>query len=183
MKKLSIICLAFLVLASCSDVKKSSQLNSIDEMSTKIENIKAETLENKVDSAQHISREARETELRIKNNYFMDTIDLGFGTKMDQHKNMRRAMGKIDKMYANLIAGCDEVTESLRQLRHDIEKGDGDRAKYEEYISFEKEKFDQVVILSDEYLQTKKFAVEKYQSLAKEIEDFSWKLLKENNKK
>lgn len=183
MKTLSIICLSFLVLASCSDVKKSSQLSSIDEMSKKLESVKAETSENKVDSAHHISIEARETELRIKNNYFMDTIDLEFGTKMDQHKNMRRAMAKIDKMYADVLAGCDEITESLRQLRYDVENGDGERPKYEEYIAYEKEKMDQVVVLSDEYLKTKKFAVDTYRSFAKEIDDFSWKLWKENKKK
>ncbi len=183
MKKIFLICLSFLVLASCSDVKKPSQLASIDEMSKTLEGIKSEAIANKVDSAHHISIEARETELRIKNNYFRDTIDLEFGYKMDQHKNMRRAMGEIDKMYAQVLTGCDEVTESLRQLRYDIENGDGERPKYGEYIAYEKEKFEKIVILSDEYLKSKKFAVDTYQSMAKEIDDFSWKLLKENKKK
>ncbi len=183
MKTLSILFLSFLVLTSCSDVKKSNQIASIDEMSEKLEGIKAEIEANKVDSSKRISVDARETELRIKNNYFADTIDVKFGVKMDRHKNMRRAMDKLDKMYNNAIVGCNEVIESLRQLKHDIENGDGDRKKYDEFLAFEKSKFEQVEVLSHEYLETKKFAVETYDALFKEIEDFSYQLLNENKKK
>lgn len=183
MKTLSIILLSFLVLTSCSDVKKSGQLASIDEMSKKLESIKAEIEANKVDSASHISVEARETELRIKNNYFKDTVDLEFGVKMDRHKNMRRAMGKMDQKYQNVITGCNEVIESLRQLKHDIENGDGDRGKYDEYLNFEKSKFEQVEVLSKEYMESKQLAVDTYNELFKEIEEFSYRLLRENKKK
>jgi hypothetical protein len=78
--------------------------------------------------------------------------------------------------------GSDELIESLRQLRHDIENGDGDRAKYQEFLDYEKSKFEQLEVLSKEYLETKEFGVSAYKELHKEIEDFSWKLFNENKK-
>jgi hypothetical protein len=181
-KAATLFLFSILFLTSCSDVKKSSQLASIDDMTQKLKSLKQEVKDNKVDSARSYSIEAREIELRIKNNYFTDTIDLVFGSKMDRHKLMRKAFGTMDSQYSNVISGCDEIIESLRQLRYDIDNGDGDRAKYPEYIEFEKSKFEQLNVLSKEYLEAKKISVATYEELHKEIDDFSWKLLNENKK-
>lgn len=182
MKTLSILCISFLFLGSCSDVKKSSQLATIDEMNQNLQSIKQEVIDNKVDSARIYSDQAREIEVRIKSNYFMDTIDMTFGSKMDRFKLMRKAFGKMEGKYTNVISGCDELLESLRELRHDVENGDGDRAKYAEYINYEKSKFEQIEYLSKEYLESKNKNMTTYEELHKEIEDFSWKLLNENKK-
>lgn len=183
MKTVFYLVISFFVLASCSDLKKSKQLASIDEMSKKLDKILVETKANKVDSARYYSIEAREIELRIKNNYTLDTVDVPFGTKMNRFKNMRRAFGKFDEKYENLLMGCAEIKESLRQLRHDINNGNGDRAKYDEYVAFEKNKFDQIDTLAKEYFEQKNLHMATFTELYKEIEDFSFKLFNENKKR
>jgi hypothetical protein len=170
-------------MTSCSDVKKSSQLATIDEMTEKLQSIKQEVIENKVDSARQYSHRAQEIELRIKNNYFEDTIDMELGNKLGRHKLMKKGFGKLNSKYENVISGCDEMLESLRQLRHDIENGDGERSKYAEYIEYEKSKFEQIEYFSKEYLELKNVTMATYDELHKEIEDFSFALLKNKEKK
>jgi hypothetical protein len=181
-KSISILFLSFIILASCSDVKKSSQLATIEDLTQKIQSIKQEVVENRADSASSYADKSEQIELRIKHNYFLDTIDMEFGSKMDRHKSMRKALAKLKTRYADVISGCDEMTESLRQLHHDIENGDGDRAKYAEYLNYEKTKFEQLEVLSKEYLESKKVNMATYEELHKELEDFSFKLQDENKK-
>lgn len=139
-------------------------------------------MDNKVDSSRSYSIESREIELRIKNNYLFDTIDLEFGKKMDRHKHMRKTFGSMDQQYNNVLLGCDETIESLHKLQRDIENSDGNRANYPEYLQYEKTKLEQLQVLSKEYIDNKKNAVRDYKALHKEIEDFSWKIFHENKK-
>jgi len=157
-------------------------LATIDKLNTSLDSLKNELLTNKLDSAQQYSIEAIDNETRIKNYYIEDTIDMVFAEKMTRYKNMRRAFKHMFLEFDKIVLGCDEVKETLRQLKHDIENGDGDRAKYGEYLNYEKSKFDKLVVLAKGYFDSKKTNVATYKELNAEIHDFSMKMQAKNQK-
>jgi hypothetical protein len=157
-------------------------LATIDKLNTRLDSLKNELLTNKLDSAQQYSIEAIDNETRIKNYFIEDTIDMVFAEKMTRYKNMRRAFKHMYLEFDNIVLGCDEVKETLRQLRHDIENGDGDRAKYGEYLNFEKSKFDKLEILAKDYFDAKKTNVATFRELNPELHDFSLKVQAKNQK-
>jgi hypothetical protein len=157
-------------------------LATIDKLNTRLDSLKNELLTNKLDSAQQYSIEAIDNETRIKNYFIEDTIDMVFAEKMTRYKNMRRAFKHMYLEFDNIVLGCDEVKETLRQLRHDIENGDGDRAKYSEYLNFEKSKFDKLEILAKDYFDAKKTNVATFRELNPELHDFSLKVQAKNQK-
>lgn len=169
----------FLILAgACTDINETRQMDQIASMNKTIDSIQVAMQANQLDSGVQYAAMAEEVEYRIRNNYFSDTINVELGRKMDKYKVMRRKFKPLRFSYKNVLKGCDEVRESLRQLKHDIENGDGERQKYDEFLGFEQEKVNQMLALSAEYASLKIETLKTFEELHEELKAFSFQLEK-----
>ena len=167
-----------LLLSSCMDLKTSEQLETIESMSQTIDSLETAFNENKLDSVAKISLNAYGVENRIKNNYNSDTIDMELGRKMDAFKVMRRNLKPLGKALTTIPASIEEERVKLKELQTDIENGNNKREKYDEYISFEEAKVEQLKTLVSEYVQIKDVSLKTYNELYEELNAFSMSLLK-----
>lgn len=174
-----IFCLGSLI--ACSDVKKSDQLDSIEKMQNSLDSIQTVLLENEIDTIAAMGVAANSVELRIKNNYNADTIDLELGKKMDAYKVMRRTLGPLGKSFSVIKNGVIAENETLNNLKSDIENGNGERDKYDEFVLFEHGKVEQLRSLLKDYVTQKEKTMKTFHELHGELNAFSLSLL--NKKK
>ena len=167
------------LLFSCSDLNKSDQLASISDLNNQLDSIEQVWEDNKIDTLAQWELSVYDVENRIKKYYVSDTIDMEFGRKMDAFKVLRRQFKPLGKAINALRTGIAEERESLEKLKTDIEEGNGERGKYDEFIAFEKEKVNQLVTLSTDFVETKQKCLDTYEELYPELNAFSWSLVKE----
>ncbi len=141
---------AVLTLASCSDLHKKDQIAEIDQMNNTLDSIQEVLFKNEIDTIAALRVATNSVEIRIKNYYYADTIDMALGKKMDAYKVMRRDLGPLGRSFNAIKKGVTEQKKSLNNLKTDIENGDGERKKYDEYIAFEKDKTHQLQSLLKE---------------------------------
>ncbi len=165
------------LIASCSDLKKGEYLKDLESMNTTLDSISIVLKENQIDTLHAVIGAAMQMELRIKNNYYADTIDMELGKKMDAFKRMRKTLPGLGRLSSTIDAGVDEQKKSLVLLRDDIEKGNGDRKKYGEYVEFEQQKVAQLRSLIREYVDGKQSAMTTFNELYPELNAFSMSLL------
>ena len=168
-------------LYSCSDLKKSKQLASIDTMSSSLDSIQQILDANEIDTIAALTVATMTVELRIKNNYYADTIDMALGKKMDAFKLMRRKIPKLGTTFNTIKTGVKDQKVALTNLKKDIENGNGDRKKYAEYVAFEEGKTQQLRVLLTDYVVEKEKTMTDFDSLYPEMNAFSLSLL--NKKK
>lgn len=179
--RLFYIILIGLCLFSCTDLKKGEQLDAIKQMEVSLDSIQKVLLENEIDTLAALSVATNTVELRIKNNYYSDTINMELGKKLDAYKLMRRTLGPLGKSFWNIKNGIIEEKSILEKLKSDIHNGDGDRTKYEEYVQFEQNKVNQLRKLLNDYLEQKDKTMKTFNELHPELDAFSRSLL--NKKK
>ena len=177
MKNIYFLFLAVILFNSCSDIEKTNRLAKVDKMLHGLDSIKIQLNRQKIDTLADMQLAAQGVELRIKQNFKSDTIDLELGKKMDQYKRMRRAIPKLRTNLFKLEKGIVELSKSLTLLRKDIENNSGIREKYDEYIKFERNKFDQISILFKDFQTNQKKIVESYSALHLELYNFSMQLI------
>ena len=172
-----------LFLASCSDLKKSDQLKSIEGMTKSVDSIETVLLENEIDTLAALITATTTLELRIKNNYFSDTINMELGKKMDAFKRTRRRLGPLSGTFNTIRVGVTEEKEMLQKLKTDIENSNGDRKKYQEYVDFEMKKVTQLRSLLNAYVKEKKETLDLIERIYPEMNAFSLSLLEKKKKK
>lgn len=170
-------------LASCSDLKKGEQLKSIEALNKSVDSIETVLLENEIDTLSALITATITLELRIKNNYFSDTIDMELGKKMDAFKRTRRRLGPLSGTFNTIRIGVKEERDILTKLRSDIENGNGDRKKYPDYVAFEQKKVTQLRSLLEAYVKEKKETMEIIDRIYPEMNAFSLSLLEKKKKK
>jgi hypothetical protein len=161
----------------CSDLKKKEHMDAIDSMTVTLDSIGIVLKANQIDTLHGIIGAAMQVELRIKNNYYADTIDMELGKKMDAFKRMRKGLPGLGNLYSEINTGVQEQKESLLLLKNDIEKGNGERKKYGEYIVFEQQKTNQLRSLIREYVAGKEKTMSVFNELYPELNAFSMLLL------
>lgn len=164
---------------SCSDLKKETQILSIDQLSKTVDSLQEIILKSEIDSLPHRRIATQDVELRIKQNFYSDTIQLVLGKKMDAYKVMRRKLEPLGNTYHSLKLGVEDELVTLRNLKVDIQSGSGKRNKYEEYIRFEKSKVEQITVLLQDYLKEKESTLKTYNKLHPELLAFSFELIKD----
>ena len=168
---------------SCSDLKKGEQLQSISEMYKSLDSIETVLIENQIDTLPALIVATMGVELRIKNNYYADTIDMALGKKMDAFKVLRKSLQPLGNTYNTVRIGVKEEREILKKLKKDIEQGNGDRQKYGEYVLFEQNKVGQLRSLLREYVEQKNKTMTNFDELNTELNAFSLSLLDKPKKK
>ncbi len=168
------------LLASCVDLEKSTQIESIDAMNSTLDSIEIVLEEHTFDSLFPMQRNSYAIENRVKNYYVSDTIDLALGRKMDAFKKMRKNMEPLARARQTLLSSIKEERLSLIDLQNDIDGSNGEREKYGEFIQFEEAKLDQLRALINDYVTTKISVIETYESYYDDLNEFSFALLPKN---
>lgn len=169
------------IFLSCTDIKKNQRIEKISGMQKSLDSIEKILISVKIDSLPEMQLAAQGVELRIKNNYKLDTINLEFGKKMDDYKRMRRAIPKLKGNWDKVKKGVAEMHKSLKNLKLDISNNSGKREKYDEFILFESSKLTQLRLLTQECQKGQKQIIELYRILHPELYQFSMDLIKEGN--
>jgi hypothetical protein len=181
MKLLNLFLLIFLLL-SCVDLQKGSQLHQLEVLNKSLDSVTTVLIENKIEQLEAISRHARTIEKRINENYESDTIEFSFGKKMDAFKQMLASIEILEAHYKELSSHTSHTKQALDQLKNDIEHGDGEREKYDEFVAHEQIK---VALLRQSlayYVTTKNRSTQVFNQLHQEINEFSLNLLRKKTK-
>jgi hypothetical protein len=181
MKNILFVFLAF-SLFSCTDIKKTEQISAINKMFTSLDSIETVLFNNEIDTIAALNLAAMGVELRIKNNYYSDTIDMELGKKMDAYKLTRRSLSPLGRSYSVIKKGVKDERVVLSKLKDDIEKGNGERKKYSDYVKFEEDKTNQLRSLLNGYLVEKEKTMKTFFSLYEELNAFSLELLEKRKK-
>jgi len=144
-KWILLISIAF-VFAGCADLKKSEQLERIDSMETQLESWKSEL--NEFDSEQLETWKSQTAEnVLVLKQLESDTIPLDAALKIDTYRNLQMKLMMVQTQKAVCESDISKVEKRLKKLRNDINKGNGRRDKYDEYLDREESEM--------EVLQTK----------------------------
>lgn len=170
------------LLGSCADLQKKEQLAKINGMNQRVDSLETELRKHTIDTITELKLSTSTVELRIKNNLFLDKVDLVLGRKMDAYKRMRRALNPLGAASKKVKDGINEERIALKNLYSDIENGYGERNKYEEYLAFESDKISKLVILINDYKQQKEVIFKTYSELHEELYTFSMSLLEKKTK-
>jgi Mg2+ and Co2+ transporter CorA len=183
MKKNSILFLfSLLVLYACK-MTTPAVLKSIDQMQQDVNAIERILLANQIDSLAALRMAANNVELRIKNYYASDTLNNELAKKMDKFKVMRRNLGPLSRSFSTVKMGIKDERKVLRNLLKDIEQRKIDEDKYQEYLTFEQEKVDQLRKLLAAYQEEKDKTMRDFFVLYRELDAFSMECLRKYNAK
>jgi hypothetical protein len=180
--------LLILLLTACESTEKHKQLSRLTKMIAQTDSLKSVLLQNKIDSVVDYQVQANALMIRLKNNYRPTKIDLNFGRKVNEFKelqmlfilekeeNKRTLPGEFGVVFSSL----DEEKMTLNLLKVDVENGRGDKKKYNEFINFEQGKLNTIEGMLEHYLMRKKRYLPRFKKCLQELNEFMDKWEKEN---
>ncbi len=174
--RFGILLVIFSFLFSCSDIEKDRQVKKINVLTNSVEKLKIALTQNKISNVPGKKLAVYTVIKRIKSYYFTDTIDYQFAKKMNSYKVVKKSLMNLDSDYEKIRLALREEKIALRKLKSDVLNGFGQREKYDEYISFEKNKTKKIKILLDEYIYKKKEFTIAFDSLHPVLNDYSLRL-------
>lgn len=171
-----------LLIWGCKDQEKSSYLEEIEVMNSKIDSLENVSKNQNSDSIPAIVRTIENTIDKVKENYVADTIDLELAALMNRYKDAKKSLSSNTGNLSKARGAIPEVKEKLGDLKHDIENGVGDREKYQEYINFEKNKIQEIESILDYYIKTNKKYLEQFENTHPKVKNFADSLVSQNAK-
>lgn len=178
MKKWLVVFLCMLFIASCADLQRDQFVRQIAQLNRKIDQIERSLPDKRLNDIAAIKNNTIQTELRIKQNLQLDTIDMALAKKLDAYKLMRKSIKPMMQQFMQVRDGIKEEKDVLKHLDQDIQAGRGERQRYSEYIRYERQKVKQLFQLSADYLRAKEKFFSEYARLYPSVEAFSQTLLK-----
>lgn len=179
MKFFTLILSFLLVMTSCSDFHKGSQINTLIKLNKTIDSIDSVLTENKIEDIEQIEIDAKAVKNRIKENIGSDTLDLKLGNKIDAYIRMYNSIKPIKKLFAGMTKNLRLQKIALIRLQKDIENGNGDRSRYDEFVRFENKKVNQISGLLKQYIQNRKNIIDTYLALHDKLYSYSFNLITE----
>ena len=180
---ISIILLCF----ACGTLKKDKQLEGLSKMILQLDSMNLLLKQNRMDSIVECQLAANALMLRIKNNYKPTKVDVNFGKKVNEFKELQMLFVKEKEENKRTLAGeygvihssIHEEKKVLNLLKTDIENGRGDSKKYNDFIVFEQGKFNTIKGLLDHYLLRKTKYLPRFQMSMNELNEFmdNWEKL------
>ena len=174
--RFGILLVIFSFLFSCSDIEKDRQVKKINVLTNSVEKLKIALTQYKISNVPEKKLAVYTVIKRIKSYYFTDTIDYQFAKKMNSYKVVKTSLKNLDGDYEKIRIALREEKIALRKLKSDVINGFGQREKYDEYISFEKNKTKKIKSLLDEYIYKKKEFTIAFDSLHPILNDYSMRL-------
>lgn len=167
----------FLSLTSCHDVKKQKQLQQINDMIQTVDSIAQTRNTIHADSVSLMLSEIAVVRQSIQDNYDSDTITMEFAQELEDYKLAWHALKKVQQNNLLLETGIREEQKALAELQKDIQSGNGNRAKYDNYIRFEKNKVAQIRVLLSGTIQNKNTGTTIYHQLHDDMKAYNEQLL------
>ena len=174
--RFGILLVVFSCLFSCSDIEKETQVKKIKELTNSVDKLNIALNQNKISRVPEKKLAVYTVIKRIKSYYFTDTIDYQFAKKMNSYKVVKKSLKNLDGDYEKIRIALREEKIALRKLKSDVLNGFGQREKYDDYISFEKNKTNKIKFLLDEYIYKKKEFTIAFDSLHPLLNDYSMRL-------
>jgi len=174
--RFGILLVIFSFLFSCSVIEKDRQVIKINGLTKSVEKLKIALTQYKISNVPEKKLAVYTVIKRIKSYYFTDTIDYQFAKKMNSYKVVKKSLNNLDGDYEKIRIALREEKIALRKLKSDVINGFGQREKYDEYISFEKNKTKKIESLLDEYIYKKKEFTIAFDSLHPLLNDYSMRL-------
>lgn len=187
-----------LIVSSCNDFQRKNQLHSIETMNKSLDSMYHVLQENRIDTLSGIIIAINRIEIRIKENYHSQIIDLTFAKRMNRFREIKHAFeaeseegesGEREKetllgaSYVRINKGIQEEKEMLKKLHTDIDQGNGIRSKYDEYVAFEQGKVNQIKTLLTFYVKQKREVLGEFYPLYDSLDAFATKLANESTNK
>ncbi len=157
-----------IALSSCADLKKSGQVERLDKMIEKIDSSTELLNENDFENASELLSTSDDIVNGIKR-LEGDTIKLEIAYKFNRFKTMFDDLEPTMKRYNELIESVKTEKAVLAKLKKDINRGDGKRHKYDEYLSFEEKKVTELESAITLYIERKNVITTTYDELHNEI--------------
>ena len=194
-KALILLGILFLTLVSCTDFDRKEQLKQIANMKQTVDSLQKNLEINRIDTLAGLRTAVMNLELRIRNNYTADTISLELGKKMAQYQTVKKFFvaekeegGENEGLNSQTLGaaylvvknGLLQEQKTLDLLKSDIENGNGERNKYNEYLQFEQNKVKQLTILLDDYKKHKDKVLKMFFDVYNELDPFVKSLEKKN---
>lgn len=161
-----------LLVFSCSDMKKGSQMEQISDLQVRLDKISASwnSLELKsIDSLHQLSSQVIDS---IELYYNDQTIEKSCAMALDDYKQCLIKLQEMQKIHTFLPIVLSEKSKALTSLKNDIELGSGRRDKYDDYISFEKKEVATISEQFEHYVELKKMSFEQYEASKQKVESF-----------
>jgi replicative superfamily II helicase len=155
MKKLLMLFFAVGVLSACSDLNKEQQLKRIEQEQKRLDLLSEKIKDKRMDDVSAFKINTMQTELKIKQNLHLDTINMELAKQLNAYKVMYRSIQPLIKQFQQLKSGIKEEKQTLKLLNQDIKQGRGERHRFDEFIKFEHNKVEQLAALSTDYLRAK----------------------------
>jgi hypothetical protein len=194
-KALILLGILFLTLVSCTDFDRKEQLKQIANMKQTVDSLQKNLEINRIDTLAGLRTAVMNLELRIRNNYTADTIDIELSKKMAQYQTVKKFFvaekeegGENESLNSQTLGaaylvvknGLLQEQKTLDLLKSDIENGNGERNKYNEYLQFEQNKVKQLTILLDDYKKHKDKVLKMFFDVYNELDPFVKSLEKKN---
>jgi hypothetical protein len=177
MKFFSLFLLFSVLLASCSDLSKGEQLAKIEQLNKTVDSIQTVLIENKIDEIDELSIEAESVVSRIKENINSDTLDLKLAKDIDKYMIMFRSIGNLKTVYSQIKKNSKIEKITLIKLERDVDNGNGDRKKYNHYISFESKNVNYLNKNLKKYVIVRKNTIDTYLALHDKLFNYSFDLI------
>jgi hypothetical protein len=155
MKKLLFVFAVLGLLVSCSDLEKEQQIKRVQQAQKKLDQLTKKLEDKRIQDISTFKVKTMQTELKIKQNLYLDTINLELARQLDAFKVMRRSIKPLMKQYQKIKTGIREEKAVLKLLSQDIEQGRGERQRYNEFIQFERNKVEQLAALTTDFERAK----------------------------
>lgn len=175
--KFLVFIFSLLLIFSCSDLSRGTQLKTVVSLRQTVDSVETVLIENTFEEVDRYFKDAKIVESRIKENYNSDTISLELATKIDRYKEMMKNTLLLKKNYGNIISDVEKLQLNLEHLQEDIDHGNGDRSKYDEYLIKEQKNVQLVRGLLVEYVSTRKEIIDNYKNLHDDVYNFSFDLI------
>ena len=176
MIKLSILSIVIICCASCVDFSKKNHLSELSHLSQRVDSIQIVFEELKKDTLSEIIYAINQTSDVIKSKIGDDTLSLDIAKKIDLYRKTYRKLTSIEAYDEKFLFGSQALKNSIENLTKDIQKGNGDRDKYEQNLSFEKNKVQELETLLSNVKKLQKEGIESFLKIHPAIKTFADKL-------
>jgi hypothetical protein len=136
--KLGVFIVLLLLLASCVDLKKSEQLESMDALAFEVSEL-MELKMTSLDTIQVYVEKVNRLDSILKRSYRNDTLEYSDAQNIDSFIALRTVFPELHSALVHVDSALVQKSHAIILLKKDIENSTGDRARYPEFISFEEE--------------------------------------------
>lgn len=176
---------------ACISPERQKKITRLTEMIEKADSLKRELIQNKIDSVVTYQSAANSFMIRLKNNYRPRKVDMVFGRKIDEFKELQMLFLReaeenkrtLSGEYSFIMRSIEEVKTAMNFLKTDIEDGKGEKERYNEFIKNEQDKLNTIQEFLQHFIMRKKKYLPRFRSTLKELNDFMDKWEKDNKPK